>query len=789
MKRSYRHGKTPDPFSHPRWLCASAVVVALMAGCSPSESSTVDGVVDASSVYRDSGEDRNDREDEDRDRDKDREKDEDKNRDDEDEDRGDKGDDNDGGGDSGGGGGNGGGNGGGTVGGGAFRVLAANDLGMHCADKDYQIFSILPPFNVVHAQVIETGDKPKLHSSQSVSVTYSAASNPNDPAGGGSINTTSQNGAGLFKTNFWEQRGSKTLGGLAYGALYPPGVLDLFEPIPADKGIPVPDAAVLPALDAGQQNMPGFSNPFAANAPQAFGRFDSDLHFFASFPFGKVIQGVDWFAADGIPLIPVDDAGRANAYPLMRVAASDKATGKPLAFTDIVLPVASEADCQNCHADPSDAGNGIASTFASVGFDVIRAAHAPGPEKLLNAAKINILRLHDAKHGDRYTSSVDGKPAVCDAAADPNDPDCLANQTPVQCSQCHYSPALDLAQVGPVDDTQQGVKGRQQTRHISMSRAMHDFHGRQKDIDGKPLFPSMPAPDSAQRASGPAVNDFELGLLEKTCYQCHPGKQTQCLRGAMFKGGVVCQDCHGDMAQVGNDFSARLASGGSLDLGKRVPWASEPKCQSCHTGDAAQPNHPAGAIVASDGLRLLRAWIDGNATPIESPASRFAENQSLYRLSGNDDGAGKGHGGVMCEGCHGSTHAIWPNPNPNANDNIAARQLQGHTGVIVECTTCHTNGDLGITLEGPHGMHPVGGTRFADGGHEDIAEHNAQACRACHGRNGEGTALSRVAADRSFVIDECEGGTLCPGRERKNFRVSLKKGQQVTCRMCHKNKL
>src|SRR5512137_1825184 len=38
-----------------------------------------------------------------------------------------------------------------------WRVLASNDLGMHCADLDYQIFSILPPFNVVHAQVLLPG--------------------------------------------------------------------------------------------------------------------------------------------------------------------------------------------------------------------------------------------------------------------------------------------------------------------------------------------------------------------------------------------------------------------------------------------------------------------------------------------------------------------------------------------------------------------------------------------------------------------------------------------------------
>ena len=694
--------------------------------------------------------------------------------------------------------GNGGGGGTGNTGGTAtasdYRVLAANDLGMHCADKDYQIFSLLPPFNVVHAQVIQVGQNgkdPKILSNQSVGVSYQSASSPNDPAGAGSINTTSQNKSGIFKTNFWEQLKGKTLAGGGYGALYPPGVFDSFEPLPADKGIPVPDPALLPALAAGQQSMPGFNNPFKANTPQGFDRFDADFHFFADFPFGRVIQGVDWFAADGIPLFPVDDSGASNAYPLMKVSATDKTSGKVLTSTDVVLPVSSEADCQNCHADPGDAGNGIASTFAGTAFSVIRAANAPEPEKLLNAAKINILRLHDAKHGAKYTSSIDGKPAVCDAAANPADPDCLANQVPVQCSQCHYSPALDLAQVGPINDTKQGIKGRQQTRHISMSRAMHAFHGRQKDGNGKQLFPDMPAPTSAARSSGPAVNDFELGVLEDTCYQCHPGKNTQCLRGAMFSGGVVCQDCHGNMEQVGNDFTGKLASGGGLDLTKRVPWASEPKCQSCHTGDASQSNHPAGAIVAKDGIRLLQAYATGDATatPFTSPASRFAENQGLYRLSGSKDGTGKGHEGIMCEGCHGSTHAIWPNPNPNANDNIAASQLQGHTGTIIECNTCHEAGSLGVTLDGPHGMHPVGGTRFADGGHEDLAEDKPGACRSCHGNNGQGTVLSEVAADRSFVIEECEGGTLCSGGKAKNFQVTLAKGTKVTCNLCHENKL
>jgi hypothetical protein len=36
-------------------------------------------------------------------------------------------------------------------------LLGWNDLGMHCMDADYSVFSILPPFNTVHAQLISQG--------------------------------------------------------------------------------------------------------------------------------------------------------------------------------------------------------------------------------------------------------------------------------------------------------------------------------------------------------------------------------------------------------------------------------------------------------------------------------------------------------------------------------------------------------------------------------------------------------------------------------------------------------
>ena len=683
---------------------------------------------------------------------------------------------------------------------GLYALLASNDLGMHCADLDYRVFSILPPFNVVHAQVVRRGtggQEPRLMDDTAIEVVYSAASNPLDPA----LSKLPQ--IDIFKSNFWADPDGdgKSFGYEAYAPLYF-GLLQPADVASQDVGIPVPDSILLRGcLDAylagaegpsgprskcglGQQSTPGVAGPYVANDPQPFDRFDRNINFFnellGGVGLGAIIGNTNWWAADGVPMSPVDDSGRRNAYPLMRVQAREKATGQVVASTDVVLPVASEADCQNCHAPVLD----CAATSAQTGLDLQCNGEAlgrtpfdvmtldgdsqgnmppagPPLETLGNVAKINILRVHDAKHGTD-----------------------LDHRRPIQCSTCHYSPALDLAQLGPTDSA-----NTDQTGHITMSRAMHAYHGRLKDAQGQLLFPAMPAPGAGR--------DPQLvkQLLNKTCYQCHPGKRTQCLRGAMAKGGVVCQDCHGGMQQVGNDFSGGMSPTNrwpaAANLNKRVPWASEPACQACHTGDAmsnlvGQVNVP----VAADGLRLLQAFtlkagLDANGNPDGTQVAqvtravnkRFAESESLYRLS-------KGHGGVMCEGCHGSTHAIFPNPIDAANDNVAAKQLQGHAGTVIECTTCHESGSLGVTLDGPHGMHPVGDLTW-NKKHEDIAKRNKDACRACHGKTGQGTVLSRVATARTLICKDANG-SWCSA---KGQQVQVAAGTQVGCANCHKNEL
>lgn len=689
---------------------------------------------------------------------------------------------------------------------GSVRILANNDLGMHCADQDYRIFSILPPYNVIGAQVVSTGANPRLMTpADGVTLSYQAAPSnivdPNDsnapPSVTDSLNSTSANGAGVYKGNFWSTAagGIDPNGFLAFDPLYPPGVLGAF-PFITDLGLPAPDVARLylgdGALHAEQAAMPGQPDPYRTNEPQPFKGYAEDFPFFTNQGFGYVARAFKRYLAEGIPILPVDDAGRGNSYPLMRVQAQD-ASGTLLAEVDTVVPVASEADCQGCHLDQQvciGLGLGIpcddianwydrgATLITGDNIDTSNpgaANHVPGetPEQIaLNAAKINILRVHDARYGTA-----------------------LDSDRHVVCATCHYSPALDLAQLGPSDSN-----GKEQTRHVSMSRAMHGFHGnlpndRANDPDGVfvNLFPTMPPP--SERTA-----DEQDQILAQTCYNCHPGKRTKCLRGAMETGGMVCQDCHGQGTQVGADFTASFPTQpGNSHPDLRVPWAEEPRCQSCHVGDVNQVRDlmASGALADTalhardksgntDGLRLELAYAlsdhkaNGGAdrlTLLDFPGSRFASNLPLYRLSGGDDGAGKGHGGLSCEGCHGSTHAIWPNANPWANDNKTAMDLQGHTGTLVECTTCH-EGDLGTTLGGPHGMHPVGDTRFSKGGHEHLAEQNKDACRACHGRNGEGTVLSRALADRTLTRGEGGSST-----------VHLSRGQPVTCRLCHENKL
>ena len=545
-----------------------------------------------------------------------------------------------------------------------FKILAVNDLGMHCVDDDFSTLTILPPFNVVQAQVlgIDTVGHPSLLSANNnVELSYSATADPQ-----GSINSSWKNKYGVPKTNFWSYQ-------QAYGLKVPYGTGILGLTMPKDA---------------------------TSRANTAF----------------SWLNDTQVFRARGIPILPIDDNGNKNYYPMLKIQASNATTHSALnkGSTSIVLPVSDETTCKNCHAT----GTSAASTKK---YPTVVWSFNPN---ISVQYRENILKLHDAK----FSTS-------------------LEVSKPVLCASCHYSPALDLMGTGP---------SVEQKLHKTMSSVMHDNHS------NKMVLNSVSLPDAPVPVGGTIPDPSK-----QSCYQCHPGKDTRCLRGAMTTN-VTCQNCHGNMQAVGGHYN--LTKGGSLDGtndgGKRRPWVDVPRCQSCHTGDAN--NHlMVTPATSADGLRQYFSFNlnDLSASPRIAVNKRFAEEPNkLYRFS-------KGHGGVLCENCHNSTHSIWPGDAKHPNDNVAAINAQGHTGTLIECSSCHKNNSLALTLNGPHGMHNVNDNQWINGGHSDFYERNPAACQACHGSDLKGSPLAKAATNRVFMTDL---GT-----------KKYSSGTKVTCYDCH----
>jgi hypothetical protein len=216
--------------------------------------------------------------------------------------------------------------------------------------------------------------------------------------------------------------------------------------------------------------------------------------------------------------------------------------------------------------------------------------HDGGVEGIATGSvELNILTLHDQENADEYPSQYSTP---------------LVDQAPVLCAKCHGTAALGMP----------GIPGLP-----SVSKAMHGKHAEEG-----------------------------VGSTQADCYQCHPGPQTQCLRGTMSQNfGLTCSNCHISLQA--------LASSG------RQPWIDEPKCgqAGCHEG------------------------------------ASYGYPESLYRHA-------TGHGAVYCEACHDSPHAIAP--SRETNDAIKFVEWQGHNGPLSECTACHATMPEG---PGPHEFGPL----------------------------------------------------------------------------------
>ncbi len=214
--------------------------------------------------------------------------------------------------------------------------------------------------------------------------------------------------------------------------------------------------------------------------------------------------------------------------------------------------------------------------------------------------------------------------------------------TEMHCDNCHQDGGVE------------GVStGRVETNILTL----HDMHNQEDYPAGNktPLMnrrPVLCAECHSSNALGApgvtgipslsnAIHSHHVEVIPNTlegCYNCHPGPTTRCLRDVMSQDeGMVCEDCHGTMAKVAQNPN---------------PWLNEPRCDTCHTD-----------------------------IPLDQP---------LYRMS-------HGHGGLFCEACHDSTHAIAT--SRESRDAIKFVNLQGHAGTLSKCTVCHMTQPAG---EGPH---------------------------------------------------------------------------------------
>lgn len=206
--------------------------------------------------------------------------------------------------------------------------------------------------------------------------------------------------------------------------------------------------------------------------------------------------------------------------------------------------------------------------------------------------------------------------------------------TEMRCDNCHYDGAIDDIATGRVetniltlhDNENQEDYPVGHTGPLMGRRPILCAECHASNALGAPGISGIPS------LSG-AMHEKHAGRVANTtagCYQCHPGPETKCLRDVMSQQyGMNCTNCHGSMQQVAQN---------------PTPWLNEPRCDSCHT------------------------------------LPQYAQNNPLYRLS-------TGHGGLYCEACHDSTHAIAPSSEDR--DAIKFVALQGHAGPLDTCTVCH----------------------------------------------------------------------------------------------------
>jgi len=691
-----------------------------------------------------------------------------------------------------------------------------------------------PPVTNINALVYQKARKPVIVDANTAALFYSSASNPVDPVGPDSINTTSQNwpvGAPLLqatvqKSDWFDSyvRPSDQADLLApdYISFSYAGFLDGKLTTRPDEGF---HNGTTVNTDHGRY-MPGIDQPYQANVPQEFSGFDSQNNA---------------FAARLLPVTDIDDAGRVNPNPLFRIEARNR--NGTVTATDLAISSARDMRCRTCHLT---GGIGSNPAYAKQGRGDPLVFHEPASDSLFDleySAIGNTAALHSnvGPYIDQMEMGNDGVFVLKNKQIHWDGPIGCANAN----SACHSSVMQTMPFGLPLPGAHHGGMLASTVHGIHADFFYSDEHktdiartsqlGVQDRGYGVPLGQDWsywdPKTGSLPNTLFPVKDaNGQVLPMEQNCLLCHGGLREQSYRDRMYTAGVTCYQCHGDVTAVTGGVS--LAHPNPDGSGSHRPWIDAPDCGACHTGNANRGKSGTDGFYSAGVMKTAFDEADRSASPRQpDPANpdeiRFAvpvtsmkfgdtfpdpnggpprpviTKARLYRASKDV------HGQVPCAACHGAAHGIWPMRDPNSNDNVTSLQLQGHTGPIAECQVCHTadsfaksedldegakvvNALAGV-LGGPHNMHPVydpnwwkgsaeddtpntGSGRIKGGWHNDYAKkpgHTGEdQCAACHGNDHKGTRLSKTPVDREFVT-------------AKGRKIKVAAGTPIGCDLCH----
>ncbi len=233
---------------------------------------------------------------------------------------------------------------------------------------------------------------------------------------------------------------------------------------------------------------------------------------------GFMRAGTSGFSADLLPLVPYPAGGGYMPYPSVTLTATDE-TGRVLATTKTVVPVATEMGCNTCHG-------GTWRVDGRAGFST--------------ATADNILALHDRLSGtDLRQQAAGGRPVLC--------------------QQCH-------------GDSRFGQQGN--GRQLNMSASIHGLHANFLDSRGADACTAChPAAENGASRSFRGIH-HTLGLQ---CTDCHGSLADLAI--SLLKAE---QQAGKKRATVLMEHLQPELVADAADIVPRKPWINEPDCLNCH---------------------------------------------------------------------------------------------------------------------------------------------------------------------------------------------------------------